>query len=57
MLELIVFALVLVAAQTVGGFVMLSIIFSDKFAKYYAKKMVRMTNVIQEEMEENLFEN
>lgn len=57
MLELIVFALVLVAAQTVGGFVMLSIMFSDKFAKYYAKKMVRMTNVIQEEMEENLFEN
>lgn len=57
MLEIIVFALVLVAAQTTAGFVMLGIMFSDKFVKYYAKKAMKMTQTLQEEMEKNLYED
>ncbi len=57
MLEIIVFALVLVAAQTTAGFVMLGIMFSDKFVKYYAKKAMKMTQTLTEEMEKNLYED
>ena len=56
MLELIVFALVLVTAQVVAGFVMLGIMFSDKFVKYYAKKAMKMAQTLTEEMEKNLYE-
>lgn len=55
MLEVIVFALVLVAAQMLAGFLMLRIMFSDKFVSYYAKKTMKMTQKIQEEFEENLY--
>lgn len=55
MLEVIVFAVVLVAAQMLGGFAMMHIMFSRGFMKYYTKKMTKMVEEIQEEMMEEHF--
>lgn len=52
MLEVIVFAVVLVVAQMLAGFAMMHIMFSKGFMKYYSKKMMEIMEGVQEEMEE-----
>jgi hypothetical protein len=42
MLEMVVFALVLVIAQIAGGFIMLNILMSEKFMGYYMKKTMKI---------------
>lgn len=50
MLEVIVFAVVLVLAQMIGGFAMMHIMMTKGFMKRYTKKMAKMMEEIQEEM-------
>lgn len=56
MLEMVVFALVLVGAQIVGGFIMMSIMMSKPFMKYFMKyymKLVKeLTNYYEELLDE-----
>ena len=58
MLEMIIFAVVLVIAQTLSAYIMMNIMMkqfmSKKFIKKYSKMAVEATKVIQEEMEEIL---
>lgn len=51
MLEVIVFAVVLVVAQAITGFVVMHIMFSKGFMKYYMKKVMDIMEYSQEEME------
>jgi hypothetical protein len=52
MLELIVFALVLVVAQMVGGILLMTILLSEKFIKYYTKKFVKTMKGLEDFYEE-----
>lgn len=51
MLEVVVFAVVLVVSQVLAGFAIMHIMFSKGFIKYYSKKMMTVMEDIQEEME------
>lgn len=57
MLEMIVFAITLVVAQLVGGYIMYKIMMKQLMNKEYLKKMSKMTYEVamelQEEMEDN----
>lgn len=50
MMEVIVFAVVLVVSQVLAGFAVMHIMMSKGFMKYYTKKMMKMMEEIQEEM-------
>lgn len=52
MLEIIVFAVVLVAAQIIGGFVIMNLMMSEKFLKYYTKKMIKLMKDFNEEFDD-----
>ena len=52
MLEVIVFAVVLVAAQIVGGFVIMNLMMSEKFMKYYTKKMMKLMKDLEEDLDD-----
>lgn len=58
MLEVIVFAITLVVAQLVGGFIMYEIMMARfmnvKYLKKMSKKIIDVSNELVEEMEENL---
>lgn len=55
MLNMIVFALTLVIAQCVGGYILMKIVMkqfmSKKFIKDYSKQIMEVTSEIAEEME------
>lgn len=57
MLEVIVFAITLVVAQLVGGFIMYEIMMARfmnvKYLKKMSKKIIEVSNELVEEMEEN----
>lgn len=57
MLEVIVFAITLVVAQLVGGFIMYEIMMARfmnvKYLKKISKKFIDVSNELVEEMEEN----
>lgn len=57
MLEIIVFAVVLVAAQVLAGFAVMHIMFSKGFMKYYMKKVMEIMEYSQEEMEKKFMED
>lgn len=48
MLNIMVFALVLVGAQILGGIVVMFILMSKPFMKWYVKKVKHMTKDLQE---------
>lgn len=52
MLEVIVFAVVLVFAQIVGEFIMMGLIMSEPFMKYYTKKIIKT----MKDMEKTMFD-
>lgn len=56
MLEMIVFAITLVVAQLVGGFVMYEIMMArfmnPKYLKKMSKKIIKVSNELVEEMED-----
>lgn len=51
MLEIIVFAVVFVAAQVLAGFVIMNIVMSEKFIKYYTKMMFKVMSDLEKEFE------
>lgn len=50
MLEMIVFAVTLVAAQILGYFIMMKVVFSKGFLKKYSKKYMELVEELTEEM-------
>jgi len=52
MLEVIVFALVLVGAQMVGGLILMSVLMSEKFLKHYSKKVLKTMKNMEQFYEE-----
>ena len=52
MLEIIVFAVALVAAQIIGGFAMLALMMNEKFIKYYTKKMIKLMKNLEKDLED-----
>lgn len=56
MLEVIVFAVVLVAAQIIGGFAIMSLMMNEKFIKHYTKKMFKVMVDLNEELDEMMKE-
>lgn len=54
MLEMVVFAVTLVATQLVAGLIMLKLFTSKKFIKKYAKLSAKIANEVAEEMEDEL---
>lgn len=52
MMEVIVFALTLVAAQIVGGFIAMRLIMNKKFVKKFATDYAKLTVEIAQELEE-----
>lgn len=55
--ELIIFAVILVGLQIVGGLIVTKVMFnhftSEKFIRDYAKKAVGLTKIMTEEMEKS----
>ena len=52
MLEVVVFAVVLVLAQLVSGFIIMGLFLNEKFIKYYMKKMAKLMKGLEEDLEE-----
>lgn len=51
MLEVIVFAVTLVAAQIVGGFITMKLVMNKRFLKKYTKAVYEMSMELVNEME------
>ena len=54
MLEVIVFAITLVVAQLVGGYIMYKIMMHQIMNKNYLKKMTKMTYEVAMELQEEM---
>lgn len=52
MLDMIVFAVIFVAVQMIGGFIMMNLIMSEPFMKMYFKKMIKLMKTFDDDFDE-----
>jgi hypothetical protein len=56
MLEMAVFAVVFVIAQIISGLLIMKLMTSERFMKYYTKKSIKLVKDVTDYYEELLFE-
>lgn len=56
MIEMAVFAVTFVVAQSVAGLILFKLFTSEKFIRKYVKLSAKVTNEIAEEMEDELWD-
>ena len=52
MLDMILFAVIFVAVQMIGGFIMMNLIMSGPFMKMYMKKMFKLMKSLEDDIED-----
>ena len=50
MLEVIVFAIVLVISQMVAGLIFMELFMSEKFIKHWVRRYIKLINKVQDEL-------